>query len=281
MQRDFSKTNMDVKADPKDRQLRMGERPVTVTEELGLHKTLYVGVVTARKYLKTRATAINNTWGRLVPKVEFFSPGAKSEEGRGLPVVSMPGVDDSYPPQKKVFSMLKYMHDNMLDQFDWFLRSDDDLFLRPEELMAFLQTLDPQKPVYMGQPGMGFQRDRERLKLEEGEVYCMGGTGVFYSRSALKRVRPYLDECLAQVMSYHEDVEVGRCLSRKAGLQCTWNYQVGRKESLYFSAWCNYMVQITETRKRLHLTFHRQGFLCMSYQYYHHLGTGETFWVKC
>lgn len=249
-QRDFSKVNMQLKVNPQDQQLRYGNRPLTVAEELGLHKTLYVGVVTARKYLRTRATAINNTWGRLVPKVNFFAPGAKSPEGRGLPVVSMQGVDDSYPPQKKVFYMLKYMHDNLLDEYNWFLRSDDDLFMRPEELMEFLQTLDPQKPIYMGQPGIGFKRDRERLKLADGEVYCMGGTGVFYSRSALKRVRPYLDECLEEVMSYHEDVEVGRCLSRKAGLQCTWNYQVSGSACLFsdlVSVICRDLCPLTTT----------------------------------
>eukprot|EP00117_Sycon_ciliatum_P017073 scpid40344/ scgid16230/ Chondroitin sulfate synthase 1; Chondroitin glucuronyltransferase 1; Chondroitin synthase 1; Glucuronosyl-N-acetylgalactosaminyl-proteoglycan 4-beta-N-acetylgalactosaminyltransferase 1; N-acetylgalactosaminyl-proteoglycan 3-beta-glucuronosyltransferase 1; N-acetylgalactosaminyltransferase 1 len=209
-------------------ELHFGNRPLTVTEELGLHKTLYVGVVTAKKYFRTRATAINNTWGRYVPKVNFFAPGADSPEGAGLPIISMDGVDDSYPPQKKVFSMLKYMCDNLKDEFDWFLRADDDLFLRPEELMQFLHTLDPQKPIYMGQPGIGFKRDRDRLKLKDGEVYCMGGTGVFYSRSALERIRPHLDTCLDEVMSYHEDVEVGRCVSRKAGLQCTWNYELGK-----------------------------------------------------
>ena len=27
-------------------------------------------------------------------------------------------------------------------------------------------------------------------------------------------------------MSYNEDVEVGRCISRILGVQCTWSYQV-------------------------------------------------------
>ena len=226
LRKDFSKQQMNVVA--KVRALRDSKRPLTAWQELGIHRTLYVGVVTAKKYLRTRAAAINNTWGQAMTKINFFCPGAGSQEAKGLPVVSMPGVDDSYPPQKKSFYMLKYMHDELINDFDWFLRADDDLYLRPEKLLSFLRTLDAQQNIYMGQPGIGFARDRERLKLMDGEVYCMGGTGVFYTRGALKKLRPYLDECLQQVMSYHEDVEVGRCVSRKAGLQCTWSYEMGK-----------------------------------------------------
>lgn len=39
-----------------------------------------------------------------------------------LPLVNLPTVDDSYPPQKKSFLMLKYMNDLLGDKYDWFLR---------------------------------------------------------------------------------------------------------------------------------------------------------------
>ncbi|KAM7369466.1 hypothetical protein PAMP_013733 [Pampus punctatissimus] len=71
---------------------------------------LYVGVMTAKKYLGSRAVAAYNTWVHSVPgKVEFFS-SAGSGAVRvpvPVPVVSLAGVDDSYPPQKKSFMMLK------------------------------------------------------------------------------------------------------------------------------------------------------------------------------
>lgn len=56
----------------------------------------------------------------------------------------------------------------------------------------------------------------------------MGGPGVIMSRSLLVKLGPHLDECLNNVVvSWNEDLEVGRCIMRRLGVQCTWNYQVG------------------------------------------------------
>ena len=119
------------------------------------------------------------------------------------------------------------MYDNHLDDYNWFLRADDDVYVRTKELVDFLSQLDPSEPLYMGQPGLGKPEDRERLKLFPHECYCMGGPGILYSNGLLRRLGPHLEECLQNVVvSYNEDVEVGRCVSRRVGVQCTWSYQV-------------------------------------------------------
>lgn len=200
-------------------------RPKTISDELVLRKTLFVGVVTAERLLNSRGKAIFETWGKSAPMITFFSAEGKSQTT--LPVVSLPGVDDTYPPQKKVFRMLKYMHDNYINEYNWFLRADDDVYVRIPQLIQFLNTLDSSKLVYMGQPGMGKPQDLERIKLRADEHYCMGGTGVIYSNTLLKRLAPHLDECLTDVVvSYNEDLEVGRCISRRLNVQCTWSYEV-------------------------------------------------------
>lgn len=97
---------------------------------------LYVGVMTAQKYLDSRAVAAYKTWVPSVPgRVEFFSSHGSDSVPLPfpLPVVSLSGVDDSYPPQKKSFMMLKYMHDHYLDKYEWFMRADDDVYIRGEE----------------------------------------------------------------------------------------------------------------------------------------------------
>ena len=200
-------------------------RPKTISEELVLRKTLFIGVVTAEKLLNTRGKAIFETWGKSAPMITFFS--AEGESKTTLPVVSLPGVDDTYPPQKKVYRMLKYMHDNYINEYNWFLRADDDVYVRVPQLIQFLNTVDPNKMIYMGQPGMGKPQDLERIQLRADEHYCMGGTGVIYSNTLLKRLAPHLEECLANVVvSYNEDLEVGRCISRRLNVQCTWSYEV-------------------------------------------------------
>ena len=51
---------------------------------------------------------------------------------------------------------------------------------------------------------------------------------MIFSRSSLRKLAPHLDECLKTVVvSYNEDVEVGRCVSKMLKLQCTWSWEVG------------------------------------------------------
>ena len=212
---------------PSGRMERPATRPKTLAEELGpaVRQTLLIGVVTSKRTLHTRALAINSTWGSRAPKLIFFS--SEGTFGDKLPVVSLPGVDDTYPPQRKVYGMLKYMFDHHIDDFNWFLRADDDLYVRVDHLVTFLSSLDPSVDVYMGQPGLGKPKDLERIKLYPDEHYCMGGPGVILSRSLLTKLGPHLEECLANVVvSWNEDLEVGRCIMRRFNVQCTWNYEV-------------------------------------------------------
>jgi chondroitin sulfate synthase len=95
---------------------------------------LFVGVMTAQKYLATRARAVYETWGREIPgRIAFFTSATSVPPSNrpDLPLVRLRGVDDSYPPQKKSFLMLQYMWERYGDRFEWFMRADDDVYVRP------------------------------------------------------------------------------------------------------------------------------------------------------
>nr|XP_033784856.1 LOW QUALITY PROTEIN: chondroitin sulfate synthase 3 [Geotrypetes seraphini] len=190
---------------------------------------LYVGVMTAQKYLDTRAVAAYRTWAPFIPgRVEFFSSQGSDEVALAepLPVVSLPGVDDSYPPQKKSFLMLKYMHDLYLERFEWFMRADDDVYIKGDKLEEFLRSLNSSKPLYLGQTGLGNIEELGKLGLEPGENFCMGGPGMIFSREVLRRMVPHIGKCLREMYTTHEDVEVGRCVRRFGGTQCVWSYEM-------------------------------------------------------
>lgn len=193
--------------------------------------TLLIAVVTANQHLQSRAKAVRETWLRVAAEagvdVLFYTGDEASDVSvGGIPIVRLPGVDDTYPPQKKVFKMLKHAHVNYMDNYKWLLRADDDVYIRVKQLVDFLSTIDYHKFVYMGQPGIGKPEDIERLKLNPHEHFCMGGPGVLFSSSLLAKFVCHLDNCLQHVVSYNEDVEVGRCISRHLGIQCTWAYDV-------------------------------------------------------
>lgn len=194
---------------------------------------LFVGVMTAEKYLNTRAKAVYRTWGSELPgRIAFFSSEYSFSDE--LPLVALPGVDDSYPPQKKSFMMLQYMYENFGDKFEWFLRADDDVYIRTDKLEDLLRSVDSRKPWFIGQAGRGNSEEFGLLSLDHDENFCMGGPGIILSRETLKRISPHIKHCLENLYTTHEDVELGRCVRKFAGIQCTWSYEVSALYILYF-----------------------------------------------
>lgn len=99
-------------------------------------------------------------------------------------------------------------------------------FFVGDKLEEFLRSLNSSKPLYLGQTGLGNIEELGKLGLEPGENFCMGGPGMIFSREVLRRMVPHIGECLREMYTTHEDVEVGRCVRRFGGTQCVWSYEV-------------------------------------------------------
>ncbi|MCP9264291.1 Chondroitin sulfate synthase sqv-5 [Dirofilaria immitis] len=180
-------------------------------------KLLLVGVMTAAKYVDTRAYEVWKTWAQHIPgKLLFFVAEGTATIHSDMPVIRLKGVTDEYPPQKKSF----------LDDFDWFMRADDDLYVRGEQLETLLRSLDSNKAHLIGQAGLGNTAEYGQLALGQDDNYCMGGPGIVMSQMTLRLVAPHLRSCLMEMFTTHEDVELGRCIRKHVGVTCTWNYEM-------------------------------------------------------
>ena len=159
---------------------------------------MLVGVLTAKEFVNTRVTAIYETWAKSIHgKVIFFSgENSTSDNIMNTAIISLLGVTDTYPPQKKSFLVLKYMHDFYLNQFEWFVRADDDVYIKGDKLAKFLASVDSSKVYYIGQAGKGRKHERGKLGLFDDKTYCMGGPGIIISRATLKKVVPHISYCL-------------------------------------------------------------------------------------
>ena len=210
---------------------------------LDIHVTMknkiLIAVVTTEKYLLTRAVSIQKTWARdILPhsKLYFFvGEGCNTSHPKlkSLPIIKMRGIQDNiYPPQKKVFAVLTYIYLHFGRDFKWFIRADDDVYIRMDRLEALLDQLEWTELMYLGHPGYGKLSDRKRLKLLDHENYCMGGPGIVFSATALEALYPHLGRCLMavehynfkkeqEIWWYNEDVELGRCVSRTLGIHCS------------------------------------------------------------
>ncbi|KAJ8029970.1 Chondroitin sulfate synthase 1 [Holothuria leucospilota] len=200
----------------------------TTVDSVSSRNLIFIGVMTAAKYLPTRAVAVNRTWAQTIPgQVAFFSSGASEVPAEwNLPVVSLQGVDDSYPPQKKSFMMLKYIHDNYIDKYEWFMRADDDVYIKGYKLEPFLRSINGSQKLFLGQAGLGKAEELGLLHLQHGDNFCMGGPGMVFSRETLRSIAPHISYCLKNLWSTHEDVEIGRCVRKFAGVDCTWSYEM-------------------------------------------------------
>lgn len=79
--------------------------------------------------------------------------------------------------------------------------------------------------LFSGQTGRGNNEEFGLLSLDDDENFCMGGPGVIFSRETLRRIAPHLNECYERLYTTHEDVELGRCVRKYAGISCTWSYE--------------------------------------------------------
>ncbi|XP_013068592.2 chondroitin sulfate synthase sqv-5-like [Biomphalaria glabrata] len=186
---------------------------------------LFIGIMTARKFLNSRAFASSRTWVPRVPGKVVYFLGEGEEYTGDLNVIQLKGVkENDYPPQKKSFAMVEYMSEHFAPHYKWLIRADDDVYMKVDELVRFLKSVDDRRPLYIGQPGFG--KAVEAGKLGLAGSFCMGGPGVIMSRKVVTGVAPGLQECLKVTVTGHEDTELGRCITINTGVQCTLAFQM-------------------------------------------------------
>lgn len=193
---------------------------------------VFVGVITTARFINTRVTVANNTWVKTIPgTVVFFVSGSDADDIKdtrspGIKIVVLKEANDAYPPQMKAFLMLRYMYDHYLDRYRFFVRADDDTYIKGDELVKFLHSVKSDGTPVIGSTGLGVKSDEGRLGLQSGENYCMGGPGMVIPREVLRKVGRRIKYCLKNVFSREEDVELGRCFKHVANVSCTWAYEV-------------------------------------------------------
>lgn len=150
---------------------------------------------------QSKAKHVKATWGHRCSKLIFMS----SEEDRKLPSVALPvseGRDNLWAKTKEAF---KYLYKNHLNEYDWFMKADDDTYVIVENLRYFLHDKDPKSPTYYGR----------RFKPYVTQGYMSGGAGYVLSRESVKlfveKGINVTNKCRRDAGGA-EDLEMGRCL---------------------------------------------------------------------
>ena len=73
----------------------------------------------------------------------------------------------------KVKSIWKILGERHLDDFDWFLKADDDTFIVVDNLRRFVESRNPRTPIWYG-------AKLKNPKVKDG--YQSGGAGYILSK---------------------------------------------------------------------------------------------------
>ncbi|XP_050395320.2 glycoprotein-N-acetylgalactosamine 3-beta-galactosyltransferase 1 [Patella vulgata] len=161
-------------------------------------------VLTAPKYLDTRAKAVKTTWGKRCDKTLFFSSTANAS----FPTIGLNVSEGRDALPNKTIGAFTYCYEKYGQDFDWFMKADDDTYVIVENLRKFVSNYSSLDPIYFGHNFYKY--------FKQG--YMSGGAGYVLSKEALrvfvtKGVAKTKPMCKIQDIK-NEDILVGACLDK-------------------------------------------------------------------
>lgn len=199
-------------------------RPRYYTSELGIREKLFVAVLAQVNTIETISTALNKTTAHLVDRIKYFI-NADNVKG-SFRLKNIVGFTDTRE-NLRTYHALKYIADNYVDDFDYFLLMPDSAYVNARLLMEKLNKISISSDLYMGKitdlPGSSYDTDHE---TSNGR-YCDINAGIILSNSVVKKIRTNLDWCVrnAAVSNWHS-TNLGKCIKYASGIsECQTSWQ--------------------------------------------------------
>ena len=113
------------------------------------------------------------TWGRRCNLILFMS----SEADDDLPAIKLKVGEGRENLWRKTKMAFRYVYQNHFEEYDWFVKADDDTFMIIENLRFLLKDHNSSSPLYFGR----------KFKPYVKQGWMSGGAGYVLSKEALRR----------------------------------------------------------------------------------------------
>ena len=130
-------------------------------------------IMTQPKNHRTKAIHVKNTWGKRCNGILFFS----SQNDSLLETIAFPMEEGRLQLWQKTHRAFYHTYKHYLNEFDWFLKADDDTYVIMENLRYFLSGYSKNEPIILG---------CRTWNEEKRFTYMTGGAGYILSQKALK-----------------------------------------------------------------------------------------------
>uniref|UniRef100_A0A183SP81 N-acetylgalactosaminide beta-1,3-galactosyltransferase n=1 Tax=Schistocephalus solidus TaxID=70667 RepID=A0A183SP81_SCHSO len=107
---------------------------------------VYCFILTTPEAKSTKAVHVKATWARRFNGFEFIS----SEDDPSLPALRAVEIESRSVLWKKTIFGMTNAYKKHVDDFDFFMKADDDTYVIVENLRFLLSKLNPQDPIILG-----------------------------------------------------------------------------------------------------------------------------------
>ena len=134
-----------------------------------------------------------------------------------IPFVYLNMTDTYNRITEKALKTMEYIYDNLMDDFDWFIRTNDDTYIIMENLRLFLANKCSDENVIYGKILRYVANKNIYTSGNNSKGFLQGGSGFLISRESLRLfVREYKKDAKFCVMlsGTREDQEISDCFRK-------------------------------------------------------------------
>ena len=150
-------------------------------------------VIVPRQNVGNHGKSITKSWSYHCNKLVLLS----SVENKDLGVINIKMPEGKSEAWSRVKTALKYVHDNFLKDYDWFVKLEHDTMVVPENIRYMVLMHQANIPGYAGQVLSGTKT--------QGSVHI-------FSKNAMTLLAPQLSKCPNKVGGMADDLELAECL---------------------------------------------------------------------